>query len=356
MTTPYQLRTDIERVRLGEFALPLGIVPTGPMRAPTQGYTITYTAGEDDESDTYTFHVVVSHERLAPIARDALGLLPDVVFPIVEISSRDAYRTVDVYMAVEPLAREEFCAQWTVLEPILLEDCSLAAGAASEDPALEVFVDQWKGLTIAAPLDLRDDIEAMLQQAGLSEVQETWPADLDLTAGELAEAEIRPILLSDENDNTPDLDDLLLDLRQLWGLELNIDPDNNVDEAGRELGLTLWHAMAIVEDASSESGAEALVSIWATAGSLSEMEGLVDQAITREQNWLYVELFAIDRVAYDERPDELIDLPPKRDAPAIHHIERGPWHDITEVDAANSDWIDPGPHRPNDDGGASRRP
>ena len=33
-----------------------------------QGYTIAYTPGEEDEPDTYAFHVVVSHERVRSVA------------------------------------------------------------------------------------------------------------------------------------------------------------------------------------------------------------------------------------------------------------------------------------------------
>ena len=84
-----RLGTGLQRAVLDGFAFPLGIVPGG-IQPPTQGYTIAYNTPRDDESDTYTFHVVVSHEQIAPILHRAFELLPEQVLGIVEISSREA--------------------------------------------------------------------------------------------------------------------------------------------------------------------------------------------------------------------------------------------------------------------------
>ena len=148
-----RLRSGLQRVVIDGFALPLGIEP-GDIQPPTQGFTIAYNSPQDEEPDTYTFHVVVSHERLAPILHAAFELLPEQVAGIVEISSRDAYRTVDVYVGHEPVAIRDFLRTWQRFEPVLLEDAALAAGANSDDPCIEVFLDQWKGLSIIVPLSL----------------------------------------------------------------------------------------------------------------------------------------------------------------------------------------------------------
>src|SRR5687767_8662404 len=95
----FQLRKDLQRVTISGFALPLGIAPApGRMRAPVQGYTLSYVPGEEEEPDTYSFHIVVSHERLKPILHRAFDLLPEQVFGIIGIGSRDAYRSTDTFI------------------------------------------------------------------------------------------------------------------------------------------------------------------------------------------------------------------------------------------------------------------
>jgi len=317
---PFSLRSNLKRAVIDGFMLPLGLVP-GDIQAPNQGYTVDYTPGEDDEPDTYLFHVVVSHERLGRIIDRAFSLLPEEVYGIVEIGSRDAYRTADVYMAQEPVSVREFRAGWKRYEAFLLEDGSIAAGANSEEPFLEVFLDQWKGLSLHVPLSMRDQIEEMLAGFGLTEVPSTWPA-MDDQASEKA-LRLRPVL-SLEDEYSPDVDELLLQLRHAWKLELNVDPDTNVDEAGRTLGLTLWHALVIIESV-EDPDAGAYVSIWATAGSLGEMEELIDSALAGSPTWRFVEIYTIDRVAFDERPDELADLPPRREKADVHLVSFERW-------------------------------
>lgn len=316
----FRLRTDLQRAVIDGFALPLGVEPID-LRAPVQGYTVTYTAGEDDDPDTYAFHVVVSHERIAHLVRAAFDLLPARIFPIVEIGSRDAYRSMDVFLAAEPVSRDAFLESWRRFEPLLLEDVTIAAGANSEDPFVEIFVDQWKGLSIHVPLSMRDEVENLLERFDLEEVPETWELDDDHETGP---SQVRAVL--DTSDEfAPDLDQVLLDLRHEWQLELNVDPDSNVDEGGRRLGLTLWQAMVIVESAHEGNAEGAYASIWATAGSLAEMEGLIEIALQKYPEWQFSEIFTIDRVAYDERPDELADLPPRRQHSEVHLIRFEPW-------------------------------
>ena len=108
----YRLRTDLKRAVIDGYALPLGLTPGSITQAPQQGYTVEYVPGEEDEPDTYSFHIVVSHERLVPILHRMLDLLPDEVYGIVEIGSRDAYRSMDVYMAQEPIPRRQFMRGW----------------------------------------------------------------------------------------------------------------------------------------------------------------------------------------------------------------------------------------------------
>lgn len=331
----YRLRTDIQRVVLDGFALPLGLAPApGSLEPPTEGYTIAYAAGEDGEPDTYSFQVVVSHERLRPIIHKAFDLLPDEVTAIVEIGSRDAYRATDVYLSREPIDFEAFAAVWDQFQDFLLEDGTIAAGANNEESFVEVFVDQMKSLTIHVPLDMREDVEAMLQAFKLEEVPQTWPMhDPSDDSDVLDSSEVRGVLdLSDEF--APDVDELLLDLRHEWLLELDIDPQSNLDERGRSLGMTLWHAVAIVYSAATRDVQGAYASIWATAGSLQEMERLVEQAVAEKSDWEFGEIYTIDRVAFDERPDHLGDLPHQRRTSQVHAVHIEPWTGDVRADEA----------------------
>lgn len=330
----YRLRGNLDRAELDGFLLPLGIEPSGLTR-PEEGYTLTFTPGEEDDPDTYSFHVVVSHDRLKPIIDRVFTLLPPEVYAIVEIGSRDAYRNVDVFLGTDPIPLATFLETWHRLEPLMLEDATIAAGANSEDPFIEIFLDQWKSLAVHVPPAMREEVESLLQEFDLEEVPQTWSDDEEEHWSMLA---VRPVLAV-ENDGDPDLDDLLLDLRQEWSLELNIDPETNVDDSGRELGLTLWHALVIVmpsdthgPDGGLTAAADvdreapgAYCSVWATAGSLAEMEAMIARALEDYPEWTFAEIFTVDRVAYDSRPDELADLPPRQTEPRVHLVQIEPW-------------------------------
>jgi hypothetical protein len=317
----FRVRTDLQRAVIDGFALPLGIAP-GAIKVPTQGYTVEYGSGEGEEPDTYSFYVAVSHERVAPLLHRALDLLPDRVFGIVEISSRDAYRPVDVFIGRDEISRHRLLGTWRRCAAPLLEDASIAAGANSENPFVEVFLDQWKGLSIIVPLAMREQVEAILDEFGLEEVAETWAVGDDNPA--LERSEIRPVL-ADFDAGAADIDDVLILLRREWGLELNIDPDTNLDGAGRNLGLTLWHAVVGVEGGPLANGTAADLSIWATAGSLHELEALIDDVLASERRWDRAEVFSTDRVAFDERPDELSDLAPRRGEAQVHLVTIDPY-------------------------------
>ncbi len=310
----FRLRQDLKRARLDGFALPLGIVPRG-LRAPAVGYTVTYAPGEDDEPDTYSFYVTVSHERVAAILRRAFSLLPKAVYAVVEISSRDAYRAMDVYVGSELIDRRRFLAVWRECEPVLLEDGTLGAGANSDEPYVEVFLDQWKGIWVIVPPSMRDDVDALLRSFELEEVAETWPPEGEDEGS--TDSETRPVLA----DDGADVDDVLMHLKDEWLLELNVDRDANLDDGGRNLGMTLWHALVGVADPINGSVEDADVSIWATAGSLNDAELLIDSALS---DWRVAEIYTIDRVAYDERPDELADLSPRRERAEIHLVQIEP--------------------------------
>jgi len=315
-----RLQNDLTRATIDGFALPLGLLPVG-VDAPMQGFTIDYEPARDEDPDTYTFNVVVSHELVKPLFERLLSLMPDTVFGIVEIGSRDAYRPVDVYMGHTPVSLGTFRTMLADLDPFIYEDAALAVGALGEEPYIEIFLDQWKGILVHAPLSMRDEVERLLLECGLHEVPETWPRDDN---GRALEG-LRPRqVLAIEDEYSADVDEVLLQLRHAWYLELNVDPERNVDEAGRDLGRTLWHAMVIVESLDDPEGG-AYASIWATAGSLREVEHLITDTIDASGRWRFSDLYTLDRVAYDERPQELNDMPPGTRAPGVHIVQFDQW-------------------------------
>lgn len=316
----FKLRSDLQRVVLDGYALPLGVerLDAPP---PLQGYLVDFVASEGEEPDTYAFQVATSHEGLRPLLLDLFELLPGEVAPVVEIGSVDAYRSIDVYMAGEPVFIDDFMRTWNDFEPILLEEVSLGVGATAEEPFLEVFLDAWKTITIHCQTDLRDDVESILERHGLGTVSRIWLED--------AFDEIDPPyrmreILVMEDEHSPDLDELLLQLRADWGLQLDVDPSSNVDDGGRELGHTLWHAIAMADPAEPKSGG-AYISIWATARSLDEAEELVEAAVEGSGDWIMAAMYSIERVAHDERPDELAELSPRHGRTEVHSIVIDEW-------------------------------
>lgn len=317
----YRLREDLNRAVVNGYVMPLGLEP-GDLGAPEPGYTIAYTPGEDEEPDSYSFHVTVSHDRLRPLLHRAFELLPQKLTPIVEVESTDAYRTVDVYLGSEPIGKAEFLDSWTWFEPFLLEDCYIGAGANSEEPFVEVFLDQWKRLSIHVPLSMRDAVEEILAAFDLEEAPELWPGGED---DESFNTAVFRSVLEVADEYSPDLDEMIHELRRAWRLELNVDPERNADESGRELGLTLWHAVAIVQGVDGDPDHGAYASAWITAGSLSEVGELLLDALEDAPAWRFAEIYTVDRVAYDDRPDELGALPPRRERAELHRIVFESW-------------------------------
>jgi len=323
----FRVNPGLQRQRVGEFELPLGIEAEG-LPTPEEGYLVGFREGEEEDPDTYVFEATVSHPRLRPLVREALDLLPGEVRGILEVESLDAYRTIDVHLGVEPIDRDDFLADYAEFEEIVLEDPSIGLGANADEPFVEVFLDAWKTVVIEVPVELKSTVEAMLARHGLAEVAETWPEDPD---GSLyGSVRVRPVLeVDDEQD--PNIDELVLQLRERWMLELDVDPARNVDEQGVELGMTLWHAIVMVAPVDPEAGGGAYIDLWATAGSLMEMEQLIDETLDSQGDWLFDGIYSMERVAFDERPDALGDLPMRRRERGVHLVSIDRWEGDPET-------------------------
>jgi hypothetical protein len=312
----FQLRSDLKRHSLSGFQLPLGLEPTEAI-APRQGYTVEFIGGQDEAPDIYRFEVAASFERIAPLLRELFELLPDEVYPIVESTGKDAYRPVDVFGARDSLDFDDFLETWNEYEQVILEDGGIGAGAQADEPYMEIFVDSWKIVGVQVPPDMREDVERILAQHDVQEVEHTWPPEVaDRPDPPMA---VREILVV-EDESSPDIDEILFQLRDVWGLELEVDPEDNVDENGRRLGRTLWHAIAVVESPDGEEPMRAgYVLAWATASSLGELQRMILARLENQDEWVFRgQWYTQDRVAFDERPDALADLAPRRLRSEIH--------------------------------------
>ena len=173
-------------------------------------------------------------------------------------------------------------------------------------------------------------METMLVGLGLRETPETWPLEIEREV--MKASRVRDVLeIIDEH--SPDLDELLLQMREGWGLELDVDREDNVDEGGRSLGFTLWHSIIVVEPTDGSEHRGAYISIWSTGTSIGQVEELIGETLAGMPEWSFQSIYSIDRVAYDERPEELSDLPPRRAQANVHQISIDVWGDETPPDS-----------------------
>ena len=93
------------------------------------------------------------------------------------------------------------------------------------------------------------------------------------------------------------------------------------------------------------------ISIWTTATSIGQVEELIAETLAGMPEWSFQSIYSIDRVAYDERPEELSDLPPRRAQATVHQISVDAWGSEDEPgDGSPSGGTDP------EDDSASDRP
>ena len=296
----YLIDPTLKRLAINGFAFPLGWNPSDGQR-PFEGYTIARLDPDLDLPDTHQFQIAVSHERLKALLARLMEFLPDPVYPILEIISTDAYRQLDTLMSPEPMTKQEFLATWNEFEPLLLDDCALAAGAMSESPYVEIFVEANKFIIMNIASEGSATLEAELQAQGLHEVPSHWIDDDDCMD------EFRSVLL--ERDDLMTLDEVIVYLQRQWKLELNVDPEGNPDESGRDLGVTLWHVVVLAVRRDQPPPADgAWIDVWLSAASLGQVEELVADVFDQIKEWDIDTMVSQDRVAFDDRPPELNDF------------------------------------------------
>jgi hypothetical protein len=235
--------SSLERVSKDGFSFALGVYPIEDMH-PKAGYTVEFEAADGDEEgqweewpDRYVFDVVITAERLEPLIRSLISVLPGRVYPILDYLGLDAYREVDPYISYELVGLDKFTDALRRFRGFFFEDGLCGFGAMTDEPFIYLFVDEHKIVTVRVEPDLKEKVEKILHAFDLEPTEA--PAGADAAAhehrGVLTIADDRPDLLTAE--------EIVEQLRDEWRLTLNIDPETNVDDEGHELGITAWHCL-----------------------------------------------------------------------------------------------------------------
>ena len=272
--------STIERKTVGDFDFPLGVYPVEEM-APREGFTLQFESADGDDvgdsegtweewTDRYVFDIVIRHARLEPLVRAMLAMFPGRIFPILDVLGNDAYREIDPYVAYELVGQERFTECLRRYRGWFFEDGLVGFGCMAEEPFLYLFVDEHKIITVRAETHMKERVEKVLQAFDLKEVEQIAGADAALH-------EHRGVL--ETPDERPDLltaDEIIEELQDQWGLELNVDGDKNVDESGTDLGVTPWRVMVRMVGSKAEvKYAEAVLS----APTLNEARSMAVEAV-----------------------------------------------------------------------------
>lgn len=302
----------IRRVTMGGVAFPLGVFPIQPAQ-PKVGYSVDFESadggseGEEFEEwpDRYVFDVVIGADRLPALCRALYGLLPSRVYPILDIMGHDAYREIDPYIAYELVGLDRFLDGVRWFEPFFYEDGLCGFGAMCDDPFIYMTVDEHKVITLRCIPDDRERIERVLRAFDLAETPEPRAADS-------ANHEHRSVLLTpDEHPEWLSFDEIIERLLDQWRLILNIDDESNLDDDGRQLGVTGWRCLVRFQIDGERSARYAEVVLW--CGSYRAAEEAAHEAASRtlefgEDAMVDVLTVSADRVRPDDLPG-VVDRP-----------------------------------------------
>jgi hypothetical protein len=268
----------IQRVTIGDFSFPLGVYPVEPM-TPRAGYRSDFEpadGGEDDGQweawpDRYVYEIVITSERLEPLVRSLLGLMPGRIYPILDLLGRDAYREVDPFISYDLLGIDRMMDALRRYRGFFFEDGLCGFGAMADEPFLYLFVDEHKIVTVRVEPHMKEKVDRVLTAFDLEAVEE--PAGADAAAHEH-----RSVLsVSDDRPDLLDEDEIAEVLRDEWRLALNIDPETNVDEEGNDLGTTPWRC--IVRAAEDPTAPARYIDMLLTARNLRSVEELAHKGI-----------------------------------------------------------------------------
>lgn len=295
---------SLERHVENNFSFPLGVYPVEPMD-PKPGYSVEFEPADgtspDDEPpppsdsddpnaefeewpDRYRYEIVITAERLEPFVRAILSIMPGRVYPILDVLGQDAYREVDPYIAYELVGMERVTDALRRFRGMFFEDGLVGFGCMVEEPFLYMFVDEHKIVTLRVEPDLRDKVEKLLKAFDLEQSEEVAGADA-------VSHEHRTVLMTEEaRPELLNVDEIVEFLRDEWRLTINIDPETNLDDDGKPLGVTGWRCLLRAAAETDERPRYAEVVL--AAGSMREAEDIALDALE--------DLKPTDVIAWDE--------------------------------------------------------
>lgn len=308
------------------FAFPLGVYPVEAM-TPKPGYTMEFEPADGDNEgdleewpDRYVFDIVISSDRLEPMCRSLLALFPGRIFPILDVLGHDAYREVDPYISHDLYGMDRFMDCLRRYRGFFFEDGLCGFGVMVDDPFLYMFVDEHKIVTVRAQPEMKEKVEKVLHAFDLEQMEN--PAGADSAShehrGVLAVEDARPDLLNQ--------DEIIEQLRDEWRLVLNVDPDANVDEDGKDLNVCPWRCLVRLAVEADEKCRYA--DILLTAANLRRAEEAAMDAADRllpkgAEDWDEATIINADRL----RPDDFNQVLAERSqkAPQNPQEERIIW-------------------------------
>ena len=310
------------RKKVGSFLYPYGTFPDEDYEQ-IEGYESDYFTAPDEEAvgDRYRTVVVVSAEKLVPLFLDLCALLPEQVHVVLERASEDIYTERDVFLSDSEVTREQFMEVFKTYQFAFAEDGMLGLGAFGHEMPFELFLADHKEIVVFAP-ELAP-VTAVLQQHGLKSCKLEYFYERSHT--HLALTQYRG-LRSAQFDYLHVADTL----RHVFGMNLQQDDEQNLDDEGRPLGLVPWRAIVMVTPqrrAHTRRRSRSFVQeFFLCARSRREARELLEQQLERDGFALQSldELFRID----------LQDLPVEA-RPAAAQLERpGIWYvgERTETD------------------------
>jgi hypothetical protein len=178
---------------------------------------------------------------------------------------------VDPYISYDLVGMDRFTDALRRYRGFFFEDGLCGFGVMIDEPFLYIFVDEHKIVTVRAEPEIREKVEKILHAFDLEQTES--PAGADAAAHEhrnvLAVSDDRPDLLTS--------DEIVEQLRDEWRLVLNIDPDTNVDDEGKELGIIPWHCLVRCAAEGDEKARYADVIV--SAGNLRQADELALDAV-----------------------------------------------------------------------------
>lgn len=281
------------RKKVGGFLYPYGSFPDEDYEQ-LEGFESDYFTAAEEEApgERYRTVVVASAEKLVPLYLDLCQLLPERVHVVMERASEDIYTERDVFLSDAEVTREQFIEVFRAYEFPFAEDGMLGIGAFGHDNPTEVFLADHKEIVVFGP-DL-GAVTAILKRHGLQARKlefyyEHSHTHLALTQYRgLRGAQFDYLSVADA-------------LRHVFGMSLQLDDEQNVDDEGRPLGVVAWRAIALVQPSRSARGSRRrarsfVQEFFLSAASRREARELLEQRIEHEGFHLQSleELFRID--------------------------------------------------------------